>query len=67
LYKRLISSESGALSKSEMKGIVYIWGTNNNGQLGVSNRANKKINEMDDEKKILYPRLLTFFKNLVII
>jgi len=46
----VISKEAGGMNKDELKGVVYIWGTNKGGQLGITNKFNKKLSDMEDEK-----------------
>lgn len=43
------------LSRSEQSGALYVWGKDEHGQLGISNKANKIQDEMGDEKMKLYP------------
>jgi len=28
VYRRMINAETGSFSKKELKGVVYVWGTN---------------------------------------
>lgn len=65
-YQHILNKDHFALSRSEGNGVVYVWGTDTQGQLGWANVANMKLDEMDNEFKRNYPRILIGLKDLII-
>lgn len=56
-----------ALSRTEQIGQLYIWGKDDTGQLGLYSRANGKLDSMDDDLVVYYPRLQTKLKDKLIV
>ena len=65
-YQHILNKDHYAMSRSEWKGVVYVWGTDVQGQLGSSNIANLKSGDMDDNFRRNYPRILIGLKDLII-
>lgn len=65
-YQHILNKENHGLSRSECNGTVYVWGTDAQGQLGSANIANLKFEEMDDNLKRYYPRILIGLKDLIV-
>mmetsp|Transcript_17351 Transcript_17351/g.31250 ORF Transcript_17351/g.31250 Transcript_17351/m.31250 type:complete len:1278 (-) Transcript_17351:12412-16245(-) len=54
----LLSPENGAIDRNSLEGVVYVWGSDKNGQLGLS------ITETYET--LYYPRVLTPLKDMVV-
>lgn len=65
-YQHILNKDHYAMSRSECNGVVYVWGTDTQGQLGSANIANMKFDEMDDDFRRNYPRILIGLKDLII-
>jgi alpha-tubulin suppressor-like RCC1 family protein len=65
-YQHILNKDHFAISRSENKGVVFVWGTDVQGQLGSTNIANMKTDDMDDELRRFYPRVLVGLKDLII-
>ncbi|OMJ76354.1 hypothetical protein SteCoe_24296 [Stentor coeruleus] len=52
-------SQDCALHTDSMKGVIYIWGSDTDGQLGISN-------EKEASPVLMFPRLLTALKDVII-
>jgi hypothetical protein len=61
---QIFSKEAYGFSKSDLKGVLYIWGTDNYGQLGLSLSCPQEI--MYKAGKVRYPRLQIPLKDLVV-
>jgi alpha-tubulin suppressor-like RCC1 family protein len=60
---QVLVPENGAISSKDMRGVVYVWGRDTSGQLGL---AFQEMNEVGDRIILYYPRLLTSLKNFII-
>ena len=65
-YQHILNKDHYAMSRSECNGVVYVWGSDTEGQLGSSNIANLKSDDMADDFKRSYPRILIGLKDLII-
>ena len=65
-YQHILNKDHYGMSRSESNGIVYVWGTDVQGQLGWANVANMKFEDMDDDFKRWYPRILIGLKDHII-
>ena len=66
-YQHLFSKQYWGLSRSEQIGVVYVWGKDLDGQLGISNKANKPFEDSSDVKMRMYPRMITSLKDHVVV
>lgn len=60
---QVLIPENGAISSKDMRGVVYVWGRDTSGQLGL---AFQEMNEIGDRIILYHPRLLTSLKNFII-
>ena len=65
-YQHVLNKEHFAMSTSESNGVVYVWGTDTQGQLGCTNVANMKFNDMDNDLRRNYPRILIGLKDHIV-
>lgn len=73
----ILTPENGAICKEELRGAVYIWGSDNKGQLGLNIPEDEKISTiesdimsaasfLDEGVKVQLPRFLTFLKDAIV-
>lgn len=60
-FAQLFTQDYGTIAKADMNGIVYVWGANNIGQLGLNTGV------AFDGQKSVYPKLCTSLKDKVIV
>jgi len=55
-YSQIFGKESGGISKSDMNGVLFTWGSDNSGQLGVN--IVSSTDQQNLNLKVLYPRMV---------
>jgi len=65
LTQALLAEKVYTLNKSDLRGSVYVWGTNSRGQLGLQT-IKLAHDDLLTSPKVVYPRMLVALKNYVI-
>lgn len=65
-YSQFLGKEVGGICKGEILGLLYTWGTDQFGQLGLENFVTGKQLGSMQSLKVLHPRLLVPLKDELI-